>query len=246
MGLKSIIKRQKILNAHANDEMTLPGEPLIYSIKFQVGRRAMPLNFFRDLKWRSMLKCQFPFYYKSHTPVVVLVKFFVSPPSYIDVSAKQLKSEKVPAVHSFEVADYGLSFLEMLQKVLFNCYRQVVKIDIEKFYSANPRTVFKYMNWTTYVNLQSKHSRDAKAQTIDTPRKRACVQPECQRNGSNPETSQESARATEVPPVFGSTLSNREVLPTSPAQPKGIQAPGYGQIPAHKKARRGQSRKIPE
>lgn len=155
LGLKQLIKRQKLLANAISSELTLPGEPLIYSIKYPAGQRSYSVQFFRNEKWKSLLKSWFPSYYNTKVPVVVIVQFFVTPPEKARVSKAELKKETVPAVFSYELCDYLLSFIEMLHHVLINSYRQIVKFDIQKFYSDNPRTVFKFMKWDQYVNLSN-------------------------------------------------------------------------------------------
>jgi len=162
MGLKTIINRSKILNREGIEaELVLPGEPNIYSIKLNVARRTFSVQFFRNMKFKSLLKCFFKAYLKTNTPVVIVVRFYVSPPSNVKISKRQLNAETVPAVSSHELCDYLLSFLEMLHHVLINSYRQIVKLDMEKFYSSNPRTVFKFMSWANYVLLQNSDTVDA-------------------------------------------------------------------------------------
>lgn len=186
MGLKQLIKQQKILataTAEAVEtELVLPGEPLIYSIKFRMGQRKNDVQFFRDMKWKSLIKCWFRSQYKTKSPVVILVRFFVSPPSSLNMKAAELKRESTPAVFSYEVCDYLLSFLEMLHHVLINSYRQVVKVDAEKFYSADPRTVFKFMTWSEYVKLQSGDPIHTEAQRVSAHVQGNSVQPQRQGN----------------------------------------------------------------
>lgn len=164
MGLKQIIQRSKMFNREGIEaELELPGEPNIYSIKLNIAKRMYSIQFFRNMKFKSILKCFFLSYLKTNTPVVIVVKFYVSPPSHVKVSKRELNKETVPAVNSWELCDYLLSFMEMLHHVLINSYRQIVKIDAEKFYSSNPRTVFKFMSWSHYVMLQNSnpvHSSD--------------------------------------------------------------------------------------
>jgi hypothetical protein len=159
MGLKKIIKQQKLLQANAiNAEFTIPGEPLIYSIKYPVGQRSRYACFFRNEKFRSLFKCFFNSYLYTNTPVVVIVKFYVTPFQKAKLRSGDLKRENVPATFAYELCDYILSFQEMLFHVLINSYRQIVKLDAEKYYSSNPRTVFKFMKWDHYVNLQNNNS----------------------------------------------------------------------------------------
>lgn len=187
MGLKQLIKQQKILQSGAVDlELELPGEPLIYSIKYAVGARQRGLQFFRNEQWRSLLKCYFPSYYKTKTPVVLLVRFYVSPPSTVHIKDADLKKECIPAVSSYELCDYLLSFLEMMHHVLINSYKQFVKIDVEKYYSAKPRTVFKFMKWDHYDHLQNHHTLHTKSEKLSKTRPvRPVVQPDTQGNVSN-------------------------------------------------------------
>jgi hypothetical protein len=67
---------------------------------------------------------------------------------------------------SYELCDYTLSFLEMLHHVLFNSYRQVVKLDVVKMYSKNPRTVVKFMKWDEYVKFQDQDTNNTKAEGL--------------------------------------------------------------------------------
>lgn len=177
MSLKQIIRRNRLLNEVVGREMELPGEPLIYSLKYPVGQRTRGLQFFRNMQWKSLLKTFFRSFYRTTTPVVVIVRFFVTPPGSVNVSAKVLRQESAPAVMSYELCDYTLSFLEMLHHVLFNSYRQVVKLDVEKMYSNNPRTVVKYMKWEEYVKLQGNNSIHTETKSLSTDGKGKKLQP---------------------------------------------------------------------
>ena len=171
-GLKQIIRERKILEQNKEDqqgfnaELVLPGEPMIYSFKYTIANRSRFANQFRDMKWMSILKCWFRAYLSTKTPLVLLIRFYVSPPSYVKVKAADLRSEKVPAVMSFELCDYLLSFMEMLHHVLINSYRQFVKIDMEKYYSAEPRTVFKFMKYEHYKFLYDGHPIDPEGEKL--------------------------------------------------------------------------------
>jgi hypothetical protein len=166
LSLKQIIKEQQILRNTMHNEMVLPEEPLIYSIKFQIGSRAKSIQFFRNKKWRSFFKCFFRSYMNSNVPCVLHVIYYVSPPSYVNVSKKALKEERTPATRSFELCDYLLSFMEMLHHVLINSYRQIVRIEAEKYYSSNPRTVFKFMKWEQYEMLKDSNTVHSESQSI--------------------------------------------------------------------------------
>jgi hypothetical protein len=103
----------------------------------------------------------------TNVPCVLHVTYYVSPPSYVTVSKKALKEERTPATRSFELCDYLLSFLEMVQHVLINSYRQIVRIEAEKYYSNNPRTVFKFMKWEQYEMLKDHNSVHTEGQSVN-------------------------------------------------------------------------------
>lgn len=182
MGLKQIINKQKLLEQIVDGELVLPGEPMIYSIKYSLGSNTRSVQFFRNAKWKSMLKCHFRSFYNTKTPVVVVVKFFVTPPESESVSVKSLSTQKTPATRSYELCDYLLSFLEMLHHVLINSYRQVVKIDAVKIYSDNPRTSFKFMRWEEYVKLQGNNSIHTEAERVSKDGQVRFLQPKRERN----------------------------------------------------------------
>lgn len=165
MSLRQVIKNQQILKAAISYEMELPGDPMIYSIKFPVGNRTRSSQYFRNKKWKSILKCIYKSYYQTKVPIVIIVKFFVKPPEYVKLTAAEVKSEKIPAVFAFELCDYLLSFMEILMMVLFNSYRQVVKVDAEKWYSARPRTTFRFMRYDHYVDIQNNNPISTKTKS---------------------------------------------------------------------------------
>ena len=166
-------------------EFVMEGEPLIYSLRSDPGGRRHSMIFFKTRQWRSMLKCFFRAYMKSSIPVVLIVKFYVSPPDNTTVTKRRIKKEIVPAVNTWEICDYLLAFLQMLFQVLFTTYRQIVKIDAEKFYSNNPRTVFKFMSWEHYVVLQDKDFTHPKGKSFREDANEQMVQPKRKRNGTN-------------------------------------------------------------
>lgn len=187
MGLKQLINRQKIqkLQKAVSLELEMPGEPLIYSIKNPVGNRSHPLQHFRNIQWCSLLKCFFRSYYKTNTPVVVIARFYVSPPEKVRISAEELKKQRTPAIFAYELCDYTLSLLEMLHHVLINSYKQIVKLDVDKFYSANPRTILKFMRYDEYVQLQNNNPIYTKTKSICKARKKGSIQPEQPGNGAD-------------------------------------------------------------
>lgn len=179
MGLKSLIHRQELLAKMPEYEMTLPGEPLIYSVKYSLGARRSSVQFLRSKRWNVMLRCCFRAQLYQHVPVVILVRFFCTPPDYVEISPQDLKSDRVPATYCYELCDYTLSFIEMLHRVLIGSYRQLVKIDVEKYYSAEPRTVFKFMTWPRYVSLyKAEDPFYADSKGLRSTRGKRRVQPE--------------------------------------------------------------------
>lgn len=181
MSLKQKIKRNRILkNRSVELELEIPGEPMIYSIKYSIGSRTRSVQFFRNMQWASLIKSYFCSYVRSQVPVVIIVKFYVSPPESVRLSTQRLKAECVPAVQSYELCDYLLSFLEMLHHVLINSYRQVVKIESTKFYSLKPRTVFQFMKWEDYVNLQNNSTIQSQSKSIGEGGNVSPLQPELQ------------------------------------------------------------------
>lgn len=157
MGLKQIINRNKILlNGVVNRVVTIPEEPLIYSIKFDCGNRRLPGQYFRNKDFRTFVKCCLPAYKLANTPVVLIVTFFVTPPPGKGKIAKaRLKAEDEPAVYGWELCDYLLSFMELLYPEMITSYKQICKIEMEKKYSDNPRTEFKFMRYDHYKKVCS-------------------------------------------------------------------------------------------
>lgn len=245
MSLKQIIKRQKLLAlAPVDAELVLPGEPMIYSIKYSIGSRTRSTQFFRDQKWKSLLKSYFRSYYKTNIPVVVVVSFFVSPPDAVNIKPVDLKKESVPAVYSYEVCDYLLSFLEMLHHVLINSYRQVVKIDVQKFYSSNPRTVFKFMKWDQYVDLQNHNTIHAKSQKFSENRKVWELQPEFQGNAQDEAIREGESQGTELSDNDRSVASDSPLQNTGPVKPAWKKTKTAKLPPTREETRRRQSGEV--
>lgn len=184
MSLKQLIKQRTILNKVIGRPLEIPGEPMIYSVKYPVGQRTHHVNYFRNMQWKSLFKAQFRAFHNTNIPVVLILRFFVSPPAGVVVSRKDLSKESLPAVKGFELIDYALSFEEMLLYVLLNSYKQIVKLDCVKFYSSNPRTEMKFMLWDEYVKLQSDNTNDPKTKGIRKKQSGNVLQPKCKRNVS--------------------------------------------------------------
>lgn len=245
MSLKQIIKMQKLLSSGAIDaELVLPGEPMIYSIKYSIGDRTRSVQFFRNEKWKSLLKCHFPSYYRTSIPVFLSVRFYVTPPESVSIKQSELIKECVPAVRSFEICDYLLSFLEMLHHVLINSYRQVVKIETEKFYSANPRTVFKFIKWDHYVNLQNNNSVHSAGKSIGPDRKVRLLQSELQGDAKNSGVCQEINTEPTTTVNEGTATSHRALQDTGTSKPSKKKESASESAAACKEARRRQPRKV--
>lgn len=248
MGLKQLLREKAILQQQKaiNFELTLQEEPLIYSIKQQLALRRMPRQYFRNKRFSSMVKCHFRSYYNTGTPVVLLVKFFVSPPEKARVSKRQLKAEKTPATFSHEVCEYLLSLLEMLNHNLFNSYRQVVKIDVEKYYSDRPRTVMKFMKWSHYVELYQNNNPaySASEGIMEGGKKRRSVQSKRKGDGVAAEDGGAIDHGISETDVQGSVTGDSSLSHAEPPEdtPKDSQA--ISPETTYKETRRRQSRKV--
>ena len=246
MSLKQIINRSKMLNNVVDREMELPGEPMIYSVKYPVGQRTRGVQFFRNMKWKSLLKTFFRSFYRTNTPCVLLVRFYVTPPENFPVSAKVLRQESMPAVMSYELCDYTLSFLEMLHHVLFNSYRQVVKLDVVKFYSDNPRTVVKFMKWDEYVKLQSGNTDNAKAEGISQDGARQDIQSKRKRNGRGNKIHSEEVPRQADASIEGASPCDSALCSSSPAKFTAKKTRSAKLPTSYQEARRGQPREVPK
>jgi hypothetical protein len=183
MTLKQIIRNRKILESGAvNLEFTIPGEPLIYSIKHTLGQRHYSVQHFRNKCWYSFFKCMFRQQTRTHIPVVLIIRFYVTPFNKAKVSPSELQNENVPAVFAYELCDYLLSFMEMLLHVLIHSYKQIVYIDAKKFYSNDPRTVFQFMRYDEYKYIKDNPAIQSKAQRFRPSRKVRYVQSKQQRD----------------------------------------------------------------
>jgi hypothetical protein len=167
---------ERPINPCVYTEFCMEGEPLPYSLKISVGERRSPVQYFRNKQWYSILRCHFRACNYDTIPVVIFVRFYVTPDSNTKVSKKALKQEKMPAVKSFELSDYTLSFLEIIKQSLVMNYRQIVKIDAEKFYSSDPRTVFKFLRYDEYVHVSNSNTVHPETQSQCASWSKRCVQ----------------------------------------------------------------------
>jgi len=205
MGLKDIIRRKKLIEMFGHEmQMTLPGEPLIYSVQTRLTNRTDGPDYFRDRQHIPKMKCIFPKYISPKSPVVLLVNFYVSPLPFMDVPEKIVKSEAV-ATHAYEICEYLLSFMQMVRCALLNSYRQIVKIDAEKYYSSDPRTVFKFMSWSNYETLlRGENPVDATAQLQSTAQRKQPIPPSRARKTSDTGLCVPGPGSDGNPPVLGS------------------------------------------
>lgn len=154
--------------------MTIPGDPYIYSVKYKIGSRQKSLLTLRNENWGPILESMLAPCLSCRKPVVLKVIFYVSPNSYAQVTDEELSNEKTPAVQPYELCEYLLSLMELLYGVLISSYKQIVKLEIEKYYSSNPRTVFNFLRWDEYVraitledSLHTKAEDHSEAQPAD-------------------------------------------------------------------------------
>jgi hypothetical protein len=254
LGLKEFIRRKKIIveqraeRKNAIDfELELPGEPMIYSIKFYTGCRQYGQHVFRNQKFRSILKCHFPYFSRLSMSVVLLIKFYVPPPETVQLTAAQLRHEKMPAAESHELSEYLLSFMEMLHHVLINSYRQIVKIDMEKYYSSNPRTTLKFMKWEDYVSYIRDYDPDNPAsQGVSARQGPVLLQPEQEGDGRSPAIHPEATGGDQFHSIHGPSACDSALPNTTPISNILRKTPTAAYIPAYKTTRRGQSGEIPE
>ena len=240
MSLKEVIKRSQILKSVIAAPMELEGEPMIYSLKYPVGKRTRGLQFFRNMQWKSLLKCNFRAFMRTTIPVVLIVRFYVSPPASVSVSSKLLRQESEPAVMAFELCDYTLSFLEMLHHVLINSYKQVVKLDVEKYYSSNPRTVMKFMRWDEYVELQSRNTNHPKAESVSEIASRQSVQSKRKRNEANRAVRTKTVLSEAHAAAERTAAGDSPLCAASPAKLAGKKTKTAKLPTSHEEAGRGQ------
>lgn len=166
-------------------EFVIPGEPMIFSMKYMIGDRHLTSDVFRNQAFFSILKSSLPAYTKPDTPLSLEITFFVSPPNNQDIDPKACKSDKVHAVRSFELCDYLLSFQEMLMSCLIKTYKQFCHISAKKFYSNNPRTSFRIAPYARYKRSKNFDSMAAQAKKFCTLLERKSLLSEFKRDVEN-------------------------------------------------------------
>lgn len=244
MSLKHIINRHKIINQVVNRALVLPGEPILYSIKYSLGNKSMPVQHFRNKQWYSILKCHFSAYNDKKTPVVLFLRFYLSPPEGVDVSRGVLEKEETPAVSCNELCDFGLAILESIKHALLDTYRQVVKLDMEKYYSSRPRIELKFMKWEHYVKLQNNDPiyAEAKGKRGFKPAPAKMVHTTQPRDEYYEYLPQKESPARLV--ALERAAARDSAFPATDTQElEGKTPPEAPSVPAHKKARRRQPRK---
>lgn len=168
--------RESVGNPAATAPFVIEGEPLIYSIKYPLGTRHHPPQYWANKANFSKLRCWFRRFRESW-PLVLIVTFYVSPfRDSVKLTKKELKEEKTPALRAWEVCDYLLSLLEMLRLPILQNYTQVVKIEANKVYSGAPRTVFQLMRYEDWEYFYSKHPFYTKAKSFGAPSKTGLLQ----------------------------------------------------------------------
>jgi len=238
MSLRSLIRYKKAVqdSGGASSELVLPGEPMIYSIKYTLGSRTHSVQFFRDKKWQSILKSYFKAYMKTSSPVVILVRFYVTPSPWVGVKKSEMKKETVPAVSSYELTDYLLSFMEMLHHVLIASYKQVAHISMEKFYSDNPRTVFEFMHWSDYAKLKGEDTLHPKTKGLGASNFKRSVQPKCKGDEPNAPVCDKPARRQKASPAKGPTSCDSALPLTCPIVPAWKKKATAAWMPSREKA----------
>ncbi len=166
-------------------KMTIPGEPMIYSTRIHISnRKRHDAQYFRNKSVKGMLKARFPAYKKDSMPVVLIATFYLEPLFDRCATNKELNADSKPACRCFELPEYILSLMEMIRPVLMFTYKQIVKIDVEKFYSNNPRTVLQFMSWEHYVYFRDKDTLNPETESVPKKRKVGSLQPVCEGNES--------------------------------------------------------------
>lgn len=161
--------------------MLLRGEPLLYSLKqpegYEKDRFALKnLKKLRLKQFFGAIRSTFMAELDQKTPVVFIIKLFVSPHPCVPVDHKDVISEKTPAVGTYELCEYLLSFLELMRDTLYSSHRQICAIEIEKHYSLKPRIEFQYMRYPSYVELKNDHRRYTQAKMLSKLREKWLVQ----------------------------------------------------------------------
>jgi hypothetical protein len=182
MSLRQIIKRAKLYKTEDRKNcLEIPETPMLFSIEEEAYRNTPPEEL-RNMKFYGILKSWFESYMDCTQPVVVKVIFYIKPMKSFEPSPEALKLEKSPAVCGPELCDFMLSFLEMIRGTLITCCRQIVRIEMEKYYSNKPRTFFKLIPWSEHIELQRKDTAQTDPEGVSNSNKSSRVQPKRARN----------------------------------------------------------------
>jgi len=195
-------------------EFVMAGEPLLFSAGRPFGQRKLSIHHWERKKWAPFLKAIFGIH-KPKVPIVIVARFFVSPCEKISLKNAELRREKVPAYYAPELSEYILALLEILYYTSLRSYGQVVKIDAEKYYSDNPRTILQFFLWNDYVKLQIPNTIQTHAKSFHkTELARGHLQPFSPGNAENKKLYPKTVRKR-YPKAKGPRASNRAPSNTS-------------------------------
>jgi hypothetical protein len=151
------------------NEFTITGSPLEFTAFTEFDERlnnATPRK--RKRMFAPLIRSTMPTFNLSDTPVCLFVRFFVRPPDHVDVADELLEAETVPATECAELCEYFLSLLDFFRDVVIHSYKQIVKVEMDKFYSNRPRTVFqimKFEHYVTYKDVRPIHTQSKSFRT---------------------------------------------------------------------------------
>lgn len=246
MVSKRFIHAKQNFNPAVGCSLTMPEDPMIYSVKDNIAGRLDGMNYFRNKKWRAIFKCIFKTFNTVNTPLVLLIRFYVPPQPTVKVEKSILRAEKTPAPRSHELADYLLSFMEMLHKCLIGSYAQICKVEMDKFYSDKPRTVFKIMSWDDYEQLQSYYSVHAEGKSVSATWPGEVVQQELSEHDAHAWVRGEGHASKRSKSIRGPIIGGGALPITDSIKPGRTKAKKAASISSRTKARRRQPREVLE
>lgn len=232
MVTKKFLNQLALKKAAVFSECEIPGEPMIFSHKLQHKARMLTINHVRGKDYGRILRCFYPRFSTEEIPVVVLVRFYVTPRKNAPAGWDEVRTDKVTATHSYELCDYLLAFLEIIKNALLKTYTQIVKIDAVKFYSKRPRTCFKIMTWSDYGQFQNNYTVDAKAKGFGTRGKIRFLQPKPKGDGQDHAAGEEPVKRRGGRASARPSASDLPLPSTSPRDMQGTEAPTETHDPA--------------